>query len=111
MLKYELYFGGGELRHQQDFLYKNIYPVLGFGKNSGLTIRQLISLKEHLKNLSAECKIVGIEEYYNDELVAVHNWESFGVEYQHDWVEQIELKNKNSRLSIFVRLPEKLWKY
>ena len=112
MLKYELFFGGGELRHQQDFLYNNIYPVLGYGKNSGLTIRQLISLKEHLKNLNAECRIVGIEEYCDNEMVAVHNWESYGAEYPHDWVDElINIIQQDTLLSVFVRLPENIWKY
>jgi len=112
MLKYELFFGDGELRSQQDYLYHNIYPLLGYGNASGLTIEQVIHLKDHLKNLSAISRIVGIEEFNNDEIVAVHNWESYGEQYPNDWVEQLKnVLQQDSLLSVFVRLPDNIWKY
>jgi hypothetical protein len=85
---------------------------LGYRKKSGLTLNQIIRLKDHLNNLSAECRIVGIEEYVNDEIVAVHNWESYGENYSNDWIEElINVLQMDSLLSVYVYLPDNIWKY
>ena len=112
MIKFELFFGNGDERGQQNYLYVNIYPMLGINGKDGVRINDVIRLKDHLKNLDNECRIVGIEEYHNDEMVAVHNWESYGEQYPHDWVEELEsISQKDSLLSVFVRLPDNVWKY
>jgi hypothetical protein len=37
---------------------------------------------------------------------------SYGDAYSPEWVEQAAIKfNPNARVSVFVRLPESLWKY
>jgi hypothetical protein len=111
-IKFGLMFGDYDVQKEHEFLSSRIYPVLGFNVRSGITLLQVLQLKDHMYNLDPNCRIIGLEECDGFEIVATEVWESYGDAYSPEWVEQAAIKfNPNARVSVFVRLPESLWKY
>jgi len=110
-LKFGLMFGDAYLRNQHDFLFERVYPLLGFEDKNGITIKEVVRLRDHLVNLNPDCRIIGLEEYGNSTGGVVEVWESYGDNYQHDWIEQASAKlSPDMRFTVYVVLPESVWK-
>ncbi len=106
-LKFGLMFGDYNVQKEHEFLSSRIYPMLGFNVRNGLTLNQVLQLRDHLHILSPECRIVGIEEYDGFEIITTEVWESYDDTYNSSWVELAACKfNPDARVSVYVRLSE-----
>lgn len=105
-------FGEIDVRKQLEYLYERVYPLLGIGDRGGLSITEVLQVRDHLLNISPKCRIVGIEESGHCDGGVVEVWESYGDHYQNNWIEQATVKlDPDMRFSLYVKLPESVWKY
>lgn len=112
MVKYGLMFGEVDVRKQLEYLYERVYPLLGISGRGGLSITEVLQVRDHLVNLNQDCRIIGLEESGNSDGAVLEVWESYGSDYQHDWIEHAAVKLKSDvRLSVYVKLPESVWVY
>ena len=112
MVKYGLMFGEIDVRKQLDYLHERVYPILGIGGRGGLSITEVLQVRDHLLNISPECRVVGIEESGHCDGGVVEVWESYGEDYQSDWIEQAAVKlSPDIRFTVYVSLPERIWSY
>lgn len=111
-VKFGLMFGEVEVRKQIEYLFERVYPLLGIAGRGGLTIKEVLHVRDYLLNLSPDCRVIGIEESGNWDGGAVEVWESYGDHYRPDWIELASAKLRpEMRFSVYVVLPESVWDY
>lgn len=111
-VKFGLMFGEHDKRKQLEYLYERVYPILGIAGRGGLTLAEVLQVRDHVHNLGADCRVIGIEESGNSDGAVAEVWESYGDDYRPDWIELASAKLRpDMRFSVYVILPESVWGY
>ncbi len=111
-IKFNMIFGDTEIRNQHKFLLEKIYPSLGLDGKNGITIKEVIRLRDYLVELSPKCRIIGLEENDGCEIIYTEVWESYGDSYDPYWIENTATKfNPDSQLNVYVKLPNSIWNH
>lgn len=111
-VKFGLIFGDYDVQKDHEFLNVSVYPLLGFNGRIGLTLIQVLQLRDHLLNLDSDCRIVGLEEQDRSEIITTEVWESYDETYNPSWIELAACKfNPDARVSVYVKLPKSIWNH
>jgi hypothetical protein len=111
-VKYGLMFGEVDVVKQHEYLYERVFPLLGIRGRGGLSITEVLQVRDYLINISPDCRVIAIEESGNWDGSVVEVWESYAEDYRSDWVDKAAVKlSPDITYTVYVKLPESVWNY